>query len=64
MQQFDLSNLPPRLHVAEEQPLSEMAEKVNQFKIHQENCHHLVLRGMKAAYVHIQFPHVNRVPPQ
>ena len=64
MQQFDLSNLPPRLHVAEEQPLSEIAEKVNQSKIHQETCQHLVPRGMKAAYVHIHVPHVNRVPPQ
>ena len=40
--QFDLSKLPLLLHVAEEKPLYEMAEKVNQSKIRQEMCHLLV----------------------
>ena len=53
-----------RLHVEELQPLSEMAEKVNQSKILQEICHLLVLQVLEAADVRVQVLNGDVVPPQ
>ena len=57
-------DLPPRLHVAEAQLLSEMAKEVKQSKRRQEICHLLVPQILKTADVRIQVPHDDSVPPQ
>ena len=59
---FALMEMPPQLHVAEVQLLSKTVDKVYQAKIHQEIFHMMSPRVLKAADIHVQVPHDNRVP--
>ena len=63
-QQSTLSGLPPRLHVAESQPLPEMTEKVDQVKGHQKVCHLLAPRVLQASNVCIQVSNSNGILPR
>ena len=64
MQQFYLSELPPRLNVAEVQPLHEITEKVEQDKGLQEVCYLLAPRVLKVENIRVQVPYVFGFPPQ
>ena len=54
----------PTAHMAEAQPLTELAKEVNQSERCQEIYHLLVPQVLKVANVRIQVTHDNMFPPQ